>query len=67
MHPPSGPPYRAASARKKKRHPGEAPGVEVWCFSLVKERPSQGRNLHTLGIDIFAEELICPSPARDGW
>jgi hypothetical protein len=50
----------ASPLHEKKKTPGEAPGVEG-CFGLwVKERPSAA-NLHTLGIDIFAEKLNAQS------
>lgn len=55
---------RIASPLHEKETPGAAPGVNV-VWPLVEERPFQGRNLHTL-VDIFAEKLICASPARDG-
>jgi hypothetical protein len=51
---------------QKKRHPARR-RVSRCLSPSVKQRPFSGRNLHTLGIDIFAAKLICTSPARDVW
>jgi hypothetical protein len=54
----------ASPLHKEKKTPGRCARVSSCVFALVKERPFRGR-LCTLGIDLFAEKLICTSPARD--
>ena len=68
---PFGPPYRVAAAQEKET-PGRCARVSgvlplaMPTYALVafpvEERLFQGRNLHTLGADIFAEKLYAPVP-----
>ena len=62
----------AAPLHEKKEDTRRGAGCRVVCLLrcrpyapvafLVEERPFQGRNLHTLGADIFAEKLYAPVP-----